>query len=329
MSIEVEFKDSYKVNHNWFTRIHSAFLFYDGRKTNKIQKAFISIGLIIFRWFAFLALKKGFKFPTTGLYEKDKFPVRPTNSQFCSIYFQNPEKFYEVDVHGAIQVFLPENGLFIDIGANWGHHSFIAAKTKNASVIAFEPNPDVAEDFLEISKALDLQKSVKLFNYALGKIENDLILKQDYFESGLANITQDHSLSRSFSSLLNSILHKLTLNRPLSWTVKVKKLEDILDSKKSVDLIKIDAEGAEMDVLMGCVKVLDNDKPTIIFEINTSVNGKLKDFITFFNRFDYDLYSINSKVCEHSVEIIPITNLNPNRHYNVVAINKQKNIYFK
>ena len=216
--ISVKFKDFYKIKHNVFTKVYAGFLVHDGRNTHFFLKIFVVLGLMIFRWFAFIALKLGLRFPTTGLIEDKSFPVRSTNSQFCSIYFSKCEKFYESDVHGSIQALLPMDGVFVDVGSNWGHHTFIAAASKNATVYAFEPNPNVADDIRKINDALGFGH-VRLFNYALGSSEGSLTLKQNYFESGVASVNAEYSKSRLFASKISFYLHKFTFNRPISWSV--------------------------------------------------------------------------------------------------------------
>jgi len=48
--------------------------------------------------------------------------------------------------------------------------------------------------------------------------------------------------------------------------VKLERLDDIIPEAEKIDLIKIDVEGGEFNVLKGAVKLIQKNKPYIIFE---------------------------------------------------------------
>jgi len=48
--------------------------------------------------------------------------------------------------------------------------------------------------------------------------------------------------------------------------VEIKRLDDLISEDTKIDFIKIDVEGAELGVLMGAQRIINSNKPIIIFE---------------------------------------------------------------
>jgi FkbM family methyltransferase len=48
--------------------------------------------------------------------------------------------------------------------------------------------------------------------------------------------------------------------------VEMKKLDDVISLKEKIDFIKIDVEGGEFGVLKGAQKIINKDKPIVLFE---------------------------------------------------------------
>lgn len=48
--------------------------------------------------------------------------------------------------------------------------------------------------------------------------------------------------------------------------VEIKRLDDLIPENVKIDFIKIDVEGAELGVLMGAKRIIEDNKPVIIFE---------------------------------------------------------------
>ena len=69
---------------------------------------------------------------------------------------------------------LNANDLFIDIGANVGHYSLLAAGVCKANVIAFEPIPSTFFKLEENVKLNALSKNVTCHNIGIGE-ENSIL----------------------------------------------------------------------------------------------------------------------------------------------------------
>lgn len=218
---------------------------------------------------------------------KLSFSIRDTNSQFCSIYSPQYKYCYEPDVSGAIEIFLPQNGTFVDIGSNWGHHAFSSAIHKNAEVVIFEPNPLVFSDVENICKDLNIAKNrFELHNIGLSNFTGEITLEQKYFESGLASIDPKFISLRDHLAL--NILYKAAGIKALSYTTKVTTLDAC--NLKGASVIKIDAEGVELEILLGARETIKKFRPVIIFEYHSNDLTLFQKFSDFFVALSYNIY---------------------------------------
>jgi FkbM family methyltransferase len=275
---------------------------------------------IIFGRIAFELARGGITLGVPAHYGTIPFIARSTNSQFHSIYFPDFSYCFEPDVFSAIDCFLPPGGVFIDVGSNWGHHTFIAAKEKDASVYAFEPNASVFRDLKSVSAQLGCTGQVTAFNLALGKTQSRLELVQNDFESGIATV------SRTFDRFLflskrwpEKFLNRVTFKTAIRQSVDVLPLDEIIPADVNVDLIKIDAEGAELDCLLGMKATLVRCYPKVIFELHTDSRGSLESFENFFSVLGYRLYTIQPDLKAETCVFVPAHNLKPNTQYNLLA----------
>jgi len=142
-----------------------------------------------------------------------------------------------------------KEGVFIDVGAHIGRYTImVAKKLRNDIVIALEPEP---ENFQALKKNVSLNglKNVILLNLAASNKDEKVVL---YKLRGPH--TDWHSMTNP-KSYYESIV------------VPARRLDDIITRFKlsSVDLIKIDVEGAELLVLQGLESRL-KDVKKIIYE---------------------------------------------------------------
>lgn len=166
----------------------------------------------------------------------------------------------EDDFVSHIIKFLPKDGVFIDIGANLGIHSIIAARHmgKDCKVIAVEPiksNQKLLKRNIKLNK---ISEKVTLIPTALSSEKGTQTM---YFEDGF-------SPAASFKS--DSFLNN-------SVNVPTETLDSIISKYKlAPNLIKIDVEGAEYEVLKGSKKTLSITN-NLLIEIH---NYKLNEFGT-------------------------------------------------
>ena len=153
----------------------------------------------------------------------------------------------------ALDALMPENKVFIDIGANVGTWTIpFAASKKVMAVHSFEPQTHVREALYAGIAFNRLVEKVIVHKVALGSEE-----QVGYLD--LKIISEDGG---------GSSICSLPTNRWCgSETVQVETADNVLRHEKDIGLIKIDVEGNELEVLQGMSKVLiKNNYPKILFE---------------------------------------------------------------
>ena len=145
--------------------------------------------------------------------------------------------------------FLRREDLFIDIGANIGSYTVLAAAHIGATTLSFEPVPSTFSHLLNNIALNRIGNKVQAFNIALSA------------EKG----------SVSFTSSLDTVNHVALNAEQDQIEVNTERLDDVLTEQMSPLLIKIDVEGFEAEVLKGATNTLKNSNlRAIIIELNGS-----------------------------------------------------------
>lgn len=148
-----------------------------------------------------------------------------------------------------------------DIGANVGGYAIIGAKAQpDATIFAFEPHP-VNKERLSENLELNNLQNVHIRDYALGDSDGTIKLKTESNEPGVGT----HTIVASDTG--NSI------------EIDIRRAESAIknDDIPSPDVMKIDVEGAELDVLKGFNEVLESCR-VIIIEIHpTKIDTTVED----------------------------------------------------
>lgn len=146
--------------------------------------------------------------------------------------------------------FLREDDKFIDIGANIGSYTLLAASEVGAETIAIEPIPVTYKKLNANLSLNNLSGKVNSLNIGLGSANG--VLK--------------------FTKSLDTVNHVATDNETDTIEVPIEKFDDIIFIQKTT-LIKIDVEGFETEVLNGMETALANPfLKGIIIELNGSGN---------------------------------------------------------
>jgi FkbM family methyltransferase len=148
---------------------------------------------------------------------------------------------------------LPERSLVIDVGANIGMFAlFVKFRYPDAEILAFEPAPESASIFRQ---NIDLHglDGVQIAEIALGAAA-DPAAPFTYYPAIPGNSTRYPQQKGPAKAALSKIYSSRVAERfyqGVSITVPVERLSGYLRADRPVDLLKIDAEGGEVDVLHG------------------------------------------------------------------------------
>jgi len=194
------------------------------------------------------------------------------NSGFHPAYKMMRNGTFEVNETAIISKLLPSIDLFVDVGANLGYYTCLALQS-GKPVIAFEPQQQNLKCLFQNLKTNEWEKNVEIFPLALSDHPGLLNL---YGASGpSASLIKNWA---SYSSHFKKIVPVSTLDNILAGRFPDQHL-----------LIKIDVEGAELNVLKGSLATLGRKpKPTWLIEIcleEFHPDGKNPDYEEIFKLF--------------------------------------------
>jgi FkbM family methyltransferase len=187
----------------------------------------------------------------------------------------------EPGTRSILQAVLQPGGFAVDVGASVGLHTIALARAVGPSgrVEAFEAEPRLAP-FLERTLQVNGMSQVNLHELALGA----------------RNGTVSFNVARTIG---HSSLYALDEPGSVREQVRVrmKRLDSVIPAKSRVDVMKIDVEGAELDVLHGARRVLaDSPECAIVAECGPShlqrTGHAVEDWFAEFAEFGFQPYAI-------------------------------------
>jgi FkbM family methyltransferase len=123
--------------------------------------------------------------------------------------------------------------LFLDVGANVGSYTILASKVCGARTIAFEPDPDAAHALRRNIGANQIGDLAEIREVALGSWTGEA----------------------RFTTGFDTKNHVARPEDKITRRVPIRRLDDLVEAAPT--LIKLDAEGAEEDILAGASRVLE------------------------------------------------------------------------
>ncbi len=181
----------------------------------------------------------------------------------------------------------------IDIGANYGLYSYHLARAvgPRGKVFAFEPVPFTSKTFRRIARVLRFE-SVELVDKAVGDKPGTLDLTVPISESGSIIAGTVHAAARDNAREGQERHARFQKSKIITREVVV--LDDYLRTATDVSMIKCDVEGFDYFALKGCTRLIEQNHPTVICEINpwflTGLGLQVQDLVGFFEERGYSLY---------------------------------------
>jgi|688.fasta_scaffold182232_3 FkbM family methyltransferase len=179
---------------------------------------------------------------------------------------------------------------FFDIGSNTGSFIFLPVLNSTINCFAFEPNPLAYDVLLENIEINNLQNNVHPYNMGLWHTAMELELKIpiDTTDSGLATFGDNPSRFTYADKTGEFTKHK----------VKCETIDNMFQKLKleSLDIIKIDTEGAELSIIKGGETTIKQFKPNILLEFDNTNTGqfgyKCDDIILLLQSYGYTNFNL-------------------------------------
>jgi FkbM family methyltransferase len=149
---------------------------------------------------------------------------------------------------------LRENNLFVDIGANVGVYTVLAAGAIGAQVVSIEPIPQTFRKLCANLRLNDIVDEVTLYNIGLGREKATLRFTAD--QDAMNHIIEDEAWTGT------------------SIEVPILTLDAVLN-ERSPTLIKMDVEGWESEVLAGAASTL---RASSLLGLIVEMNGDAAEF---------------------------------------------------
>jgi len=158
----------------------------------------------------------------------------------------------EEDLVCKLNSLLKNGGVFIDVGAHVGFTSLVARQLvgSHGTVVALEPQPYNCERILR--------------NWELNQFNNlHLLVAAAGDHDGFVRLPQQASTDKARLSLAIKMADALDI----FFIVPIRQLDSLpeISNRESIDVIKIDVEGYELQVLQGASCILEKTKH-VIFE---------------------------------------------------------------
>jgi len=191
--------------------------------------------------------------------------------------------YFETGLTKMIIEYLNECDTFIDIGAHYGYFSLLASTIIGdcGEVHSFEPTPSTFEI---LSSNTRCKKNININNLAVFSKSCDIWIK-DY---GVEN------------SALNSVVLEKNGKNNIIKKRAITLDEYVIDKNIQPNFIKIDAEGAEYDILKGAVRVIEVYNPLITLEMGGPNSENCLNFLIIRGYIPYECKK--GQIFEHTIK---------------------------
>ena len=184
-----------------------------------------------------------------------------SDNEYIFRLIKENQQFYEHDLLDLIRRIPLKRGAIVDVGANIGNHSVFFALLMGRATHAFEVSP---------SNLTVLRNNVELNGVA------DLVQIHEY---GLFSENTTCSIVENPENMGQT--HIGAVGPDAENVIELKRLDGVMDDDEAISLLKIDVEGAELDVLKGAVATLSRCEPICVVEVQPGPElAQVADFFT-------------------------------------------------
>lgn len=172
-------------------------------------------------------------------------------------FFNN---FFELEILNALDKYIPENAVILDIGANIGNHSVYWASRGAKRIHSFEPMLHTYNNLVKNININEMGKIIIPYNVGLGDMKS------------LGEIAKNYSTNIGGTQIKES-------NVSGRFSIKIERLDDIDLKEDKIDFVKIDVEFFEPKTLAGMQETIKKYKPIIFIEVFKQNRKFVKKFL--------------------------------------------------
>jgi FkbM family methyltransferase len=184
---------------------------------------------------------------------------------------------YEPHVTARLQECLAPGGVFVDIGANVGYYTLLAARRVGSEgrVIAFEPNPTTLKVLLLNTRPAG--DRVRVYPFAVSDREGILSLMRIVSIASSKRVTEDELRYPSDVTLTYAV-----------------RLDDVLRDEPRIDVLKCDIDGHDYRAIQGGLATLARARPVVFAEFNPGTLRSFsevepREYLRLFTGLDYEM----------------------------------------
>lgn len=249
---------------------------------------------------------------------RNSFVEKIVKSNIFFLYFSDLiiQKFiwllpYEEDWIFFKNFKIPKNSLILDIGAHWGESAITFAKYyPNNKIFSFEPNIDIFKKLKKNTRRLN----IKTFNYGISN-KKTMKLYFPYYKNRQLSLWG----SQNLKNLKKRIKQYTYLDyKKIKFRVLKCSFKKLPYIKNNISIIKIDVEGAELEVLKNINKKNFKNNPLFFIEYNKNNFKKIFDFLKKKKYKAFGYYDYNFIEIKKLKNINLILNRNKKRTTNII-----------
>lgn len=187
---------------------------------------------------------------------------------YCGDLYDRADIAYGININGIVEKNetelvknilqqMPEDYVFLDIGANTGYYGIMSAylypKSKTYSFEPLEEHCNILRSSIYLNRLNNIEIS----------------------QCGIGNKNEIREIYKAGSG--TSFIKNFTNNNEEEVKIQIKKLDEVIKDKniENIHFIKIDVEGFELEVLKGGQETINRFKPILFVEIcKTKNNGR-------------------------------------------------------